>query len=247
MSRNPTRRDIRRAPQYEVLMRPGAHGKKEYYLTPELEEVFRSLYPTHLDKEMMELFGLCKRTVHRFGHSLGLQKDREVISAKRVENMKRTCVERGVYARKRNQGMPPQCIEAARRRMKSDQNPLRRMKEDDPERFHAMYRRISADRKALFRSERRRADLSLERRTRLNLPQFNYTPSQAKHRSSALQRGYILGDFRESMGERYTIYWNRDTERTAMFERNLERDGFTLRELPAPRRQRQRRRSDDED
>lgn len=92
MSRNPTRRDIRRAPQYEVPMRPGAHGKKEYYLTPELEEVFRSLYPTHLDKEMMELFGLCKHTVLKFGHSLGLQKDREVISAKRVVNMKRTHV-----------------------------------------------------------------------------------------------------------------------------------------------------------
>ena len=247
MSRNPTRRDIRRAPQYEVPMRPGAHGKKEYYLTPELEEVFRSLYPTHLDKEIAELFGLCKGTILKLGRKLGLKKDMEVIIAKRAVNIKRTCVERGVYARKRNHGMPPQCIEAARRRMKSDQNPLRRMKEDDPERFHAMYRRISADRKALIKSERRRADMMLDRRTKLNLPQFNYTRKQTYYRHEAMRRGYILGDFRENMGERYTIYWNRDTERAPIFERNIEKNGFTLRELPAPRRQRQRRRSDDED
>jgi hypothetical protein len=131
--------------------------------------------------------------------------------------------------------------------MKSDQNPLRRMKEDDPERFHAMYRRISADRKALIKSERRRADMMLGRRTKLNLPQFNYTRKQTYYRHEAMRRGYILGDFRESMGERYTIYWNRDTERAPIFERNIENNGFTLRELPAPRRQRQRRRSDDED
>ena len=38
------------------------------------------------------------------------------------------------------------------------------------------------------------------------------------------------------MGERYTIFYDRDTERSALFERNLEADGFYIKALPEPKK-----------
>lgn len=46
------------------------------------------------------------------------------------------------------------------------------------------------------------------------------------------------GDKRENMGERYTIFYDRNTERTPVFERNLEADGFTVKALPEPKKAR---------
>ena len=41
---------------------------------------------------------------------------------------------------------------------------------------------------------------------------------------------------RERFGERYTIYYNDDTERSKLFEKNLVADGFELKELPKPKK-----------
>jgi hypothetical protein len=49
------------------------------------------------------------------------------------------------------------------------------------------------------------------------------------HRYNALRRGYIImQDCSEQSGERYNIYYEDQTERTPIFERNLQKDGFNL-------------------
>jgi hypothetical protein len=58
-----------------------------------------------------------------------------------------------------------------------------------------------------------------------------YTKSQTSHRYNALRRGYILmTDCSEQGGERYNIYYDKDTERAEIFERNLIADGFHIKE-----------------
>ena len=44
-------------------------------------------------------------------------------------------------------------------------------------------------------------------------------------------RGYILGDRRDEMGERFTIYWDDQTERSSIVERHAEQNGFKIMRL----------------
>ena len=56
-----------------------------------------------------------------------------------------------------------------------------------------------------------------------------YTRRQIHHRHQALLKGYYyMEDCSEQSGERYNIYYDENTERSEKFERNLQKDGFTL-------------------
>jgi hypothetical protein len=90
--------------------------------------------------------------------------------------------------------------------------------------------RKSQERKETIRKETRRVLYGMERKTRLKMIVLcPYTRRQVAHRYNALQRGYILmADCSEHGGERYNIYYDDDTERTPIFEKNLLDDGFKL-------------------
>jgi hypothetical protein len=56
-----------------------------------------------------------------------------------------------------------------------------------------------------------------------------YTRRQAEHRYNALKRGYyVMEDCSEQGGERWNIYYDESTRRSAVFERNLKADGFRV-------------------
>ena len=56
-----------------------------------------------------------------------------------------------------------------------------------------------------------------------------YTRRQVAHRYNALKRGYIvMEDCTEQGGERYNIYYDDQTQRTPIFEKNLINDGFQI-------------------
>jgi hypothetical protein len=58
---------------------------------------------------------------------------------------------------------------------------------------------------------------------------------QTSHRYNAVKRGYIvMEDCTEQGGERYNIYYDNNTQRTPLFERNLKADGFRVREWNKP-------------
>jgi hypothetical protein len=70
----------------------------------------------------------------------------------------------------------------------------------------------------------------MERKTRLKcIVMCKYTRRQTAHRYNALKRGYIvMEDCTEQGGERYNIYYDNETERAPIFEKNLLKDGFHL-------------------
>ena len=83
--------------------------------------------------------------------------------------------------------------------------------------------------------------MGLDPLTHLHNPQFAYSRRQVNQRTSAKRRGYILGDMRENMGERYTIYYDGGTERSERFEQSLKRLGhFDVKPLPAEPKPRRR-------
>ena len=58
-----------------------------------------------------------------------------------------------------------------------------------------------------------------------------YNRRQVSHRHNALKRGYIImEDCSEQGGERYNIYYDNETKRSPIFERNLLKDGFQLKQ-----------------
>ena len=90
----------------------------------------------------------------------------------------------------------------------------------------------SKERKETIRKEMRRVLYGMERKTRLKcIVMCKYTRRQVAHRYNALKRGYIImDDCSEQGGERYNIYYDNETKRSPIFERNLLKDGFHLKQ-----------------
>lgn len=240
MSFNHTKTPIKgssgRKQRYTMPTRRGKYGATEFYFTPELEAEFRRLYPVTLNPVLMDWFGISFSTMQRFKRELGLTKNRKVILKKHAAQVKKICKKNGYYDSLKGKAPSPQCQAAYEHKRAEGFSSIRSLKENNPRGYRAYLKRKSAARTEVWKKEHRRVELGLSQKTGLLCPQFAYTKRQVCHRSNALKRGYILGDKRESMGERYTIFYDRSTDRSALFERNLEADGFTVKALPEPKK-----------
>jgi hypothetical protein len=109
-------------------------------------------------------------------------------------------------------------------------HPLIVMKRENPGRYEKVLAKMSESRKNLYRKERRRMLFGMARLSNLsNVVMCKYKTSQVNHRSSALRRGYIIfDDCSEQGGERYNIYYDDSTKRSKLFEKNLIKDGFSV-------------------
>ena len=235
-TKTPTKGSSGRKQRYVMPTRKGKNGATEFYFTPELEAEFRRLYPITLNPVLMDWFGISFSTMQRFKRELGLEKNRKVILKKHAAQVKKICKKNGYYDSLKGKAPSPQCHAAYERKRAEGFSSIRSLKENNPRGYRAYLKRKSAARTEVWRKEHRRVAMGLSQKTSLLCPQFAYTKRQVCHRSNALRRGYILGDKRESMGERYTIFYDRNTERTPVFERNLEADGFTVKALPEPKK-----------
>lgn len=231
-TKTPTKGSVKGKQRYTVPTRKGKNGGTEYYLNPELEAEFRRLYPITMNPVLMAWFGLSFTTIQRFKRQLGLEKDRRVILKKHAAQVKRICTKNGYYDSLKGKAPTPQCMEAYKRKAAAGFSSIRAMKEKSPRKYAAYLKRKSETRRDVWRRERRRVEIGLEQKTNLLCPQFIYSKSQVNHRRNAGLRGYQPGDKRELNGERYMIYYTADTRRSAIFECNLQADGFTVKPLP---------------
>lgn len=236
----PRKGESKKTQRYTVPTRRGKNGATEYYLTSELEAEFRRLYPRTPNVDMMGLFGLSFSTVQRMRRELGLEKDMKVIKHKQAMHIKKVCEHNGWYDSLRGKAPSPQCIAAYKRKAEEGFNPITALKEKNPRGYRAYLKRKSAQRREVWRKDKLRIAMGLSPLTKLHNPQFKYSKRQVAQRFNAKRRGYILGDIREGMGERYVIYYDRSTERSERFECSLETLGHfsvkALPEVPKPRR-----------
>ena len=89
-TKTPTKAEIVGKPRYQCPMHK-VRNADAYYLTPELEQHFRRLYPVTMNRDMMRLFGLSFVTMQRFKRQLGLTKNKKVIIRKQAEVCKKVC------------------------------------------------------------------------------------------------------------------------------------------------------------
>lgn len=109
----PTRAEVAGEAKYQCPMHK-VMGADAYYLTPELEERFRKLFPVTLNRDMMRLFGISFVTVQRFKRKLGLSKNMRVIRRKQAEVTKQICEANGFYDSMRGVAKTEEVKEAAR-------------------------------------------------------------------------------------------------------------------------------------
>ena len=200
-------------------------GVDAYYLTPELEERFRKLFPVTLNRDMMRLFGISFVTMQRFKRKLGLKKNKRTIIRKQAEVTKKICEANGWYESLRGKAPSEAAMEAARKLRAKGWYPLKGMKHKSYHKYQRIMRQRSERRKELMRKERIREYNGLERQTKLHIPYDAYGAKRICFRNCCRQAGYIPGNARKPQ-ERWIIYYTPDTKRGEIREKNGRALGF---------------------
>ena len=195
-------------------------------------------FPTIENKRLAKAMGVSLYKLHCFARELGLTKSEagwRAIKRRQTKAMAKTNERNGCYDRKRGHAPSEATLQGARRRWEEYRQGLREstyeaLKRRDPKRYEAVRQMRSMNRREMIAKEKRRIIYGMERKTNLKIVVMKpYTRSQIHHRCNALKRGYLLDvDCSEGQPGRYVIYYDDDTVRSAKFEANCIKDGFTF-------------------
>ena len=212
--------------KWQVPMRPNPiNGVKEYYLEGELKERFCKLFPMNSNRRMMAWFGISFSTMQRFKREFGLEKDMQAVRKQQAKDIKKICEKNGYYASIRGKKPSEACLEATRKLRASGFQPLKQLKANNPRKYKRMLRKMSEQRKELWRKERMRMVYGLERRTKLRLPLNSLT-----HAASACKYMMIreCNYFADPDGDSHIICYDSQTRRSEKREATAIRHGFTI-------------------
>lgn len=222
------------------LGKDGCQHVKAWVLTDEQREWFCRWFPEEENSRLMKASGMTHSTLHRFARELGLTKSPKGIKRirkRQAAHIKRVCERNGYYDSMRGRQPSEACLKATVQmwqdiREGKREHPARIMKRENPRKYRKWMENRSKERKETIRKEMRRVLYGMERKTRLKcIVMCKYTRRQVSHRHNALKRGYIImEDCSEQGGERYNIYYDNETKRSPIFERNLLKDGFHLKQ-----------------
>ena len=195
-------------------------------------------YPVTENKRLAKAMGISLYKLHCFARELHLTKSEEgwrAIKRRQTKAMAKTNERNGCYDRKRGHAPSEATLEGVRRRWEEyrqglRESPLAIAKRKHPRKWKASQKKRSENRREMIRKEKQRIIYGLERKTNLKVVVMTpYKRSQIAHRYNALKRGYLLDtDCSEGQPGRYFIYYDDDTQRSARFEANCIKDGFTF-------------------
>jgi hypothetical protein len=206
-------------------------------LNDEQREWLCRWFPVTENKRLAKAMGVSLYKLHCFAIELNLTKSEEglrAIKQRQTKAMAKTNHKNGCYDRKRGHAPSDETIEGLRRRWEKIRAGLQELPQDiakrkHPRKWKASLKKRSENRKEMVRKEKRRIIYGLERKTKLKAVMTPYKRSQRHHRCSALKRGYLLDmDCSEGQPGRYVIYYDDETQRSAKFEANCIKDGFTF-------------------
>ena len=206
-------------------------------LNDEQREWLCRWFPVTENKRLAKAMGVSLYKLHCFAIELNLTKSEEglrAIKQRQTKAMARTNHKNGCYDRKRGHAPSDATMEGLRRRWEKIRAGLQELPQDiakrkHPRKWKASLKKRSENRKEMVRKEKRRIIYGLERKTKLKAVMTPYKRSQRHHRCSALKRGYLLDmDCSEGQPGRYVIYYDDETHRSAKFEANCIKDGFTF-------------------
>ena len=99
------------------------------------------------------------------------------------------------------------------------------LKQKNPRKYRRILEKRSEARKELMHKERMRVDWGLTKQTNLHIPYDPYGRKRMTFRNTCKAAGYIPGNAHDP-AERWTIYYDQNTRRGAIRERNGVSLGF---------------------
>jgi len=191
------------------------------------------------NKRLAKAMGVSMEAMRNYANRLGVKGKSEAgmaaIRKRQGKAAAKTNERNGCYERKRGKPVSEATRQGLLKRWQDVRegrrlSPMEELKQRDPKAYTENMRLKSELRKEIIRKEQRRVIYGMERKTKLKMIVMKkYTQSQTHHRCSALKRGYLLDmDCSEGQPGRYVIYYDDETERSAKFEANCIKDGFTF-------------------
>ncbi|MCQ2310203.1 MAG: hypothetical protein MJZ64_00410 [Paludibacteraceae bacterium] len=212
--------------RYQIPKVVGQHGVMTYQLEGELKERFIRYFPTHTNREMMELFGIAYSPMQRFKRELGLKHNKRAIIRKQAEITKRICEQNGYYDSLRGVAPSEACKVAAKAKRDTGWHPLDEVRKNK-RRWARLKQRRSEKRKDIVERERKRVDWGLPRHTNLHMPFVVYNRRQVSIRYTMQKRGYVVGNAYDET-ERMHIFYTAKTQRSTIVENHAEQLHFTI-------------------
>jgi hypothetical protein len=217
----------------------GGHNHREIILNEEQEAWLFRWFPVTENKRLAKAMGVSMEAMRNYAHRLGCEGKSEAgmaaIRKRQGKAAAKTNERNGCYDRKRGKPVSDATHKGLLKRWQDIKegrrlSPMEELKRRDPKAYAESLRLKSELRKEMIRKEKQRIIYGLERKTKLKIVVMSpYTNSQAQHRCSALKRGYLLDmDCSEGQPGRYVIYYDDETQRSAKFEANCIKDGFTF-------------------
>lgn len=217
----------------------GGKNHRVVILNEEQEAWLVKWYPVTENKRLAKAMGVGMETMRNYAHRLGVKGKSEAgmaaIHKRQGKAAAKTNERNGCYDRKRGKPVSEATRQGLQKRWQDVRegrrlSPIEELKRRDPKAYAENMRLKSEQRKEMIRKEQRRMVYGMERKTKLKIVVLKkYTRSQTHHRHSALQRGYLLDmDCSEGQPGRYVIYYDDETQRSAKFEANCIKDGFTF-------------------
>lgn len=218
----------------EVVVVP-PYGKR--VLTDYQREWLNDHFRDKENSKIMELMNLSHSTLHRMVRKMKLTKSEagmRAIKKRQAAHIKKVCTENGYYDSLRGKKPSEAALESTRRLRESGFNPIARLKEKSPYRYKKWLEKKTEARRKLVRDERRRMVFGLEPKTKLGkmMMRKQFTHNEVSFRHNMLKQGYILGDLDPENGERWTIFYDTETARSAIREQHAVERGFKILPLP---------------
>lgn len=220
----------------ETEQRTGG-GRRKIVLNEQQRKWLTEVFPKTKSAAVAEMMGVSVDTVSNLARKLGLRKSeagKRAIRRKAAQAAKKTCENNGYYDSLRGRCPSAEAMAGLAKYWEQvhsgeKENPMARMKREQPRRYHAMHRRRGEALRELYRKERLRLEYGMERKTRKALPRVPYRRSQVNRRLNALMRGYLVAeDSSDKGGQRYNIYYDEQTAISERFEQNCIKDGFRI-------------------
>jgi hypothetical protein len=217
----------------------GGKNHREVILNEEQEAWLVRWFPVTENKRLAKAMGVSMEAMRNYANRLGVKGKSETgmaaIRKRQGKAAAKTNERNGCYERKRGKPVSEATRQGLIKRWQDVRegrrlSPMEELKQRDPKAYAENMRLKSELRKEMIRNEQRRMLYGMERKTKLKVVVLKpYTQSQTHHRHSALQRGYLLDtDCSEGQPGRYVIYYDDETQRSARFEANCIKDGFTF-------------------
>ena len=223
-TKTPTKPDGKNV-KWQVPMRqhPKA-GVMEYYLEGEIKEKFIELFPKHSTRRIMEWFGISFSTCQKFKRQLGLQKDMKKIRKEMARDCKRICEKNGYYASLRGKPLSEAAMEGTRKLRSTGFHPLKMLRETRPQKYRALMKKRSKQRKELYRKEQLRVKYGLERKTRLNVVEHPITRRASSWKYVMIKRHNYFADENDV----WAVCYDSQTKRSARSEATALRHGLKV-------------------